>query len=162
MASTPYITLATFMSNTLLSRDDVLTVESISGNFTANRIAIWQAQIDARLNKRYAVPFATVPEIVLGWLVALVSLDVLIKRGYANSDEKFVEQIEVGAKTALDQITEAANSQTGLFDLPLVDGQPGSAITQGGPMGYAETSPYSWTDVQARNGVADDLRQGGS
>lgn len=117
--------------------------------FVESRLRIETSKINARLSKRYAAPFADpVPEIVLGWLVALVTPKLYQRRGWDPSDAQAAEIIK-DAETARDEILEAANSETGLFDLPLRDDGSKSAIGRGGPFSYAEPSPYEWTDHQA-------------
>lgn len=120
-------------------------------NFVTKRIATHQSWIESRLMKRYLAPFAApVPQIVIGWLVALVTLDVFSKRGFNPGSAQDEEAIIGRAQRARDEIKEAADSKDGLFDLPVRQDLPGtSAVTRGGPLSYSEASPYTWTDKQA-------------
>ena len=127
---------------------------SVPEFFTA-RLQFHTTWIDGRLRKRYAAPFdAPVPDIVLGWLEALFTLDFYLRRGF-NPESKQDAIIEERAKTAKAEILEAADSETGLFDLPLRQDTTTTGIVKGGPLGSSEESPYAWTDQQvrvARNG----------
>lgn len=116
-------------------------------------------KIRNRLVKRYDVDFTSpgpVPGAIKDWLTILVDIRVL----------KFVGGLPEGredgwAKEAAEQveteIKEAADSEKGLYELPLRNDVGGSAVNAGGPMGYSEASPYAWTDRQleyiARGGM---------
>lgn len=116
--------------------------------FVGSCLKIETSKINARLRKRYETPFATpYPEIVRGWLVALVTPLLYRRRGVDSSDEQIVA-VDAAAKAALDEMKEAADAVDGLFDLPLKQDDTSSAISKGGPLGYSEASPYTWTDVQ--------------
>lgn len=119
-------------------------------SFVNSRLQIESSRIDAILKKRYAVPFKDpVPEIVLGWLADRVRPLLYERRGWDMSDEQ-AQSIKDAAEAALVQMKEAADSDVGLYDLPLANDQSGtSGVVNGGPYSYAEASPYSWTDVQA-------------
>ncbi len=136
---------------------DVNALEANRSGFITKRLEIRTGEIHARLAKRYATPFSSdsPPDAVVGWLVALVTLDAYMARGFNPGSEQ--DGIVVAdSQRAQDAIKEAADSQTGLYDLPLRQDSVGtSGVTLGGPLGYSEASPYEWTDVQAeavRNG----------
>lgn len=104
--------------------------------------------INAQLRKRYDAPFvAPYPEAALGWLAVLVTPFVYRKRGIDPSDEQIVSA-EADAQRARDDIAKAADSETGLFELPIRQDVQTSAVTQGGPLSYSEADCYIWTDVQ--------------
>lgn len=116
--------------------------------FVDATLIIETSKIDARLRKRYAVPFAApFSEIVRGWLTAIVTPILYRRRGWDPSDLQQADIIAEADK-ALAELKEAADSNEGLFDLPLRQDNAASAITQGGPYGYAEPGPYDWIDVQ--------------
>ncbi len=163
----PYLTLEGFRVRTLLGVGEVDFVEADSPGFTAARIAIHTSWMHQRLRKRYgaSLPFGSkgpVPEIILGWLCALVALDVMRKRGM-NPSDPIAEMLTGDAARALEEIKEAADSEKGLFDLASV-GEPdgGSNVTTGGPLFYSEGSPYVNQDKQAIQGRREDSGRNGS
>jgi hypothetical protein len=106
----------------------------------------WSAWIDGRLRKRYAAPFtAPYPTAVTGWLARIVTAAAYHKRGIDPTDAQAADVMQDG-KDARAELEEAANSNTGLWDLPLAGGASG--ISLGGPRGYTETDPYTWTSIQ--------------
>ncbi len=117
------------------------------------------AQIDSRLRKRYDVPFASpVPEAVLRWETALLTRYFMGRRGFNPGSEQDKAMILDAATTAEAEMKEAADSKDGLFELPLTQGaNPDvTGVTKGAPLGYSETSPYVWTDIQACEGHFED------
>lgn len=109
------------------------------------------AKMNSRLAKRYAVPFdaSSVPAIMTSWLAAIVTPLVYRKRGIDPTDEQIVA-LDATAKDARDEIKEAADSDVGLFEIPLRVDNATSGVVNGGPYGYSEASPYCWTDVQRK------------
>lgn len=158
------LTVARFKVLTVLPASWVERVEADTPGFTQASIDSWSDHITSRLRKRYPRAFGTdgkpVPGIIEKWLNHLVTLDVDMKRGVSPTDEQF-DLIQKRAERALEEILEAANGQTGLFDLPTIDDGSISAIGAGAPLAYAEASPYSYTDVQARIGRQEDRNRGG-
>lgn len=96
-----------------------------------------------------------IPEVVLRWITDIGTPMVYRKRGINPSDPTYGD-LKDAATRAEEEITEAANSKDGLFDLPLSDDNAPSNVTQGGPLGYSETSPYAWTDIEANVGSNED------
>lgn len=118
--------------------------------FVDSQLIIETSKINSRLRKRYATPFADpCPEIVCGWLTLVVTPKLYERRGWDPSDAQ-AKSILDSAENALTEQKEAADCDEGLFDLPLRQDNPASAITQGGPFSYSEASPYEWMDVQER------------
>lgn len=147
-----YLTLAEWKSRTKMRAADVEDLEaSDPGKIDGFLLAHTERSINARLRKRYAVPFSSpVPECVLSWLTDLVTLDAFQLRGFNPSsmqDQLVVED----AKKANEEIKEAAESELGLFDLPLRQDTTASGITKPAPFSYAEASPYAWITVQAED-----------
>lgn len=102
----------------------------------------------------YAAP-PPVPEVVLGWVTTIITPDMYRKRGCSPADPQ-LELVEASRKEAWAEVKEAADSKEGLFDLPTNDATGNSAVTNGGPLGYTETSPYVGFDVQERAAYGED------
>jgi len=151
-----YVPLATFRSLSVIPRADTDSIEASSPGFIEARSALHQSWLEGRLRKRYAVPFdpAAVPAVVTLWLVSLLTLDAYAKRGF-NPDLPELKPMADAAQRALDEVKEAADSETGLFDLPLIDGSS-SAVVNGGPRFYSETSPYVGLDIQRQIATSED------
>lgn len=153
---TAYLTLDEFKTRTVMPSEDVDALEAAYAGFIASKLSEHSSRIDARLRKRYVVPFASpTPEIVLSWVERLTTKDAYLKRGFNPSSEQDAEII-ARAKAAEDEIKEAADANEGLFDLPLREDVPGtSGVSQGGPFGYSEQSPYTWMRKQ-REAASDE------
>lgn len=132
--------------------------------FVEARLAQIQALIEARLRKRYAIPFEEeVPETCKQWLVAIATPEIWPKLGWNPSSEQDATLIE-DRKNALEEIKEAANSEIALFELPLrQDIDPDrNGVVKGGPLGYSEQSPYVGFDRQFEAGSYEDSQGTGS
>lgn len=130
-------------------------IETADAGWTLVQVNYWSAWIDSRLRKRYSAPFqAPYPIAVLGWLARILDVRCLLRRGVAPTDEQF-QEFKADAERALAEIKEAADSQDGLFDLPLRADTTATGITQGAPLGYSEVSPYTWSQLQ-REAAADE------
>lgn len=101
-----------------------------------------------------------VPEAVLGWITAMVTVTAYDKRGRNPQDPAIVSALALRDR-ALEELKEAADSKDGLFDLPASE-DTDSAVTTGGPLGYTETSPYVWADQQRHVGRIEDRQGRGS
>lgn len=160
MAATSYLTLAQFRTRTCLASVDIDAVEADVSGFTDARLIANSARIDARLRKRYKVPFANTvgdpaPEVVCEWLQRMASVDVLMKRG-ADPNDPTVKRVIDAAEKAEAELKEASDAADGLFDLPMRDDEDESDITKGGPLFYTERSPYVAFDTQRRVGLVED------
>jgi hypothetical protein len=147
---TAYLTLAEFKVRTVMPSEDVDLVEARYPGYVAERLTLWSAWLNGRLKKRYAAPFETpYPDMILKWLTDIATVDVYKKRGWNPSSEQDADILK-DRDTALAEVKEACDSNEGLFELPLrQDLERGSGVSKGGPFGYAEASPYTWTDRQA-------------
>ncbi len=152
--TTPYLTFDQFRLRTVMPPEDVDLVEEKHAGYLVARLKINSSRINSMLSKRYATPFADPPpEIVLGWLDAMTTVDAYTKRGWDPADAQ--SKIIVDDRDrAFTEMKEAADAQNGLFDLPLREDLTGSGITRGGPLGYSEPDPYEWMRVQ------DEARRG--
>lgn len=100
-----------------------------------------------------------VPESVLRWLTTLVTDDSYRKRG-RNPQDPAMEDLRADVTRTYDEVAECANSNTGLFDLPINE-DADTAIVTGGPLGYSEQSPYTWADVQRDGAIQNDFARTG-
>lgn len=150
MALTAYLDLDGFKDRTTMPPGDVDSVESRRPGYIAKRLLVWTSEINATLAKRYKTPVAQPPEVLLGWLADLVTLDAYKARGF-NPGAEQDDLIEKAATRALERLTEVANGEKGLIELPLLEGavEEADAVTKGSPLGYSEVGPYEWVDVQA-------------
>lgn len=145
-----YLTVAEFKVRTVMPQADVDTLEVSEPGFLQQTLDDWSEEIDSRLAKRYAVPFKTpAPRVVKRWLVSIVSPIAYDKRGWNPQQDQAA--IREDAKTAKEEIKEAAEAEKGLFELPLIAGSEQSGVVRGGPFGYSEISPYVWADIQRAN-----------
>jgi hypothetical protein len=152
---TAYATYDEFRDLTIMPQHDVDGLETRAPGFIERQLEYWSRWVDSRLRKRYAVPFQPPhPVAVTGWVVRLTTYRAYLRYGIDATDAQ-TEEISRDADRVKDEIAEAADSATGLFDLPLAEGS-GSGISKGGPFVYSEASPYVWTDVQAETGRNED------
>ncbi len=136
--------------------DDVDLLEEREAGFLDATIGGVRAEVYAQLRKRYDVTFPSgVPDIVWRWIARIVTPEAYDKRG-GNPSDATLTTIRDAATLARTQIKEAADAEAGLYDLPLLADKSGSAITRGGPRGYAEQSPYSAKRRQVDAGRAED------
>lgn len=159
-----YLTLAQFKTLTVMPSSFVDALEVAQPGWVDIQLLYWSDWIDSRLRKRYAVPFvAPVPLAAQGWLTRIVTVRCYLRRGVDPTDQQYAD-IKADDVAARDELREAADSDAGLFDLPLrADLTATSGISQGNPRAYSEQSPYAWTDVQGRIGrQQDESGNGGS
>jgi hypothetical protein len=154
------MTVAQFRARTTMPQSDVDYIEATEPGFLQTTLDDWTEEIEARLRKRYSVPFSRTspPRTALRWLTKLATRDAYHKRGYNPSSASDREAVESSADKAMEELTEAANAKDGLFDLPTPT--DASGVTQGNPLAYTESSPYTWTSVQCADGRAEDGQYG--
>jgi len=151
-----YLDLAEYKKYSVLPSVDIDDVQTIQAGWIDRKLRAISRSIDARLRKRYVVPFESpYPDAVCDWVARIMDPQLLKKRGVDATDEQFISIAE-DAKAALEEIKEAANAEEGLFDLPAVDTADGSAISKGAPFVYSETSPYVWLDIEEETGRDED------
>lgn len=157
-----YLTLAEFKARSVVPSVAVDELEAMAPGFVLARLTIESAWIDSRLAKRYAAPFATpVPDVILGWVAAIVSEQVYRRRGVDPNDPQAEQYVE-DATRARNEVLEAANAETGLFLLPLRQDTPESGVSKGECLGYSEASPWVAFDKQARRGREEDAAGDGT
>lgn len=153
---TTYLDLDGFKALTVLPSEYADAIEDLSPGWIDAQLAQWSAHIDTRLRKRYAVPFeAPYPYAVTSWLTSIVTVRCYLRRGVDPNDLQFAE-IKADCDRAMAELKEAADSVTGLFDLPLRQDTTTNGISKGGTIGYSESSPYAWMDGQASTGRDED------
>jgi len=150
-----YLDFVGFKARSTMPDTEVDRVEAKWPGWILQQLASYSSQLDDQLAKRYPVPFREpVPEAIKNWLERIVTPRCYFKRGVNPSDEQF-QALSADAEAVWKQVALAADSNTGLYDLPLRQDTSESGITKGGPLVHSEQSPYSWTDAQAeavRNG----------
>ncbi|MCP3886463.1 MAG: DUF1320 domain-containing protein [Propionibacteriaceae bacterium] len=151
-----YLDLAEYKTYSILPSVDIDDVETIQAGWVDRKLRAISYAIDARLRKRYTVPFSSpYPDQVCDWVARIMDPELLKKRGVDATDEQYVS-IEENSREAKEEIKEAANAEEGLFDLPIADTADASAISKGAPLGYSEASPYVGMDVQEDTGRDED------
>ncbi len=143
-----------FRTRTIMPDHDVDELWGLRSGYLEAACAGALADIVARLRKRYRTPFTDAsgsnprPEIVVAWQTKIVTPEAYRARGYNPADPQ-MEWAEKDRDRTYEQIKEAADAENGLYDIPLLVTQDPTGIVKGGPLGYAEPSPYDWTDVQS-------------
>lgn len=159
MATTPYLDLDGLKALSLLPDAAIDEIDSANPGWFSATLVERSAWINARLAKRYDAPFASpYPEIVTGWLAKMVTWRATFKRGYVPTDLS-ATQLKDDSDAAEKEVLEAANSEVGLYELPLRADTDESGVSKGGPYGYSEQSPYVWYDRQ-RSVASDEDRNG--
>lgn len=157
-----YCTVTLFKKHSEMPSVFVDQLETAEPGFLDVQLERASRDVDARLAKRYAVPFASpVPDVVVGWVARIVAPRAWRKRGVDAQDVDF-EQVQRDAEAAWAEVKEAADSAEGLFDLPLRADTTASGISKGGPFGYSEQSPYVWTDQQVDVAREEDSNRRGT
>jgi hypothetical protein len=150
-----YLTTSTYLNFTVLPAEYHAEVEARYPGWIAEQIGIWGEVIDSRLRKRYAVPFAApIPVAVQMWLARLLDVRLLLKRGVDPTDAQFVE-LNRSATDVMAELKEAADSNTGLYDLPLT-AQGGTAILRQQPLGFSNAGPYAGFRSQRDRSYSDE------
>lgn len=117
--------------------------------FVTSRLAIGTSEINGLLRKRYQTPFdVNTPEVVLGWLTDIVTPELYRRRGW-DPEEDDSKDIIASGERARAQMQLAADSQAGLWELPLRNDETSSGVSKGTPLWSSDASPYSWIDAQA-------------
>jgi len=151
-----YISLSEFTSMSVMPASDIAQLEVTSPGWIAAQSDLISRHIDARLRKRYRVPFVTVPVAVQMWVTSILTHRAYLKRGVDPTDVQS-QTIVDDATRAQEEVLEAANCDTGLFDLPLLsEYNAASGAVKGAPLSYSEQSPYVWMDNQYNLAKGED------
>jgi len=157
-----YLTLDEFRVRTRLPIEYVNQAEQASPGYVDACLQDQSSYIDSRLFKRYATPFKLpYPIAVIRWVVQLVTLDVWLKRGF-NPTDLDAQVYRDLYNTAITELAEAANAETGLFELPLRADTEATGIHHRTTRSYTQSSPYVWKRDQYRRGRTEDRNGGGT
>lgn len=159
-----YLDVAGFRARTIMPGEDVDELELRAAGWLQTRIDDVGDEFDDQLRKRYDVPFGvagtprtSVPRTIIRWLVAIVTRDAYLKRGFNPASQQDEAGIFGTAARAEEQVALAANAETGLYELPLRADDVANAVTRGGPQADAQQSPYTWATLQ-RDDARDEDR----
>lgn len=154
---TGYLDVAGFGMRSIMPSEKIQRLESKSAGWLQTKLNSKSAWINAKLWKRYKVPFENpAPEIVLDWLAALVTPEAYAKIGYDPSSEQDKASIIEPADNARDEIDEAADAENGRFELPLRQDTSTAGISRGTPFSSSQASPYAWQTQQRDKGRNED------
>jgi hypothetical protein len=146
------LSLAEYKSITTINTS-IVDVCAAKGKSVQTWLNLKWAHVKSRLVKRYSVDFTApgpVPEKIVEWLVVLVDIEVWKcvggnpegrEDGWYDKDRDRVEA----------ELKEAADADTGLFELPLRNTDPtgASAVSKGGPLVESFNTVHGWFDAQA-------------
>jgi hypothetical protein len=102
-----------------------------------------------------------VPDVMIRWIVDMTTPRVFERRGVHPSNDDAIKLMFEREATAAREVADAANSETGLFDLPLNTDTGGSGVTAPAPIAHSQASPYHWMNIQRARGRREDNRGGG-
>jgi hypothetical protein len=129
-------------------------IERLKSGRCLTRASGCQGEIDGRLRKRaanlsqYPVPFIDpVPPKVLEWMGALLT-PILHRIGGIQSSDQQQQDIKAARDKALEEIKEAADAVTGLYDLPLTADSQETMIVEPATLAYSEQSPFTGKHLQ--------------
>jgi phage gp36-like protein len=156
-----YLTVDEFRVHTIMPDEQIESLETVKPGWLGAQLESSSRWCDSYLAKRYAVPFpAPYPEAVKSWLVRMVTLRAAMAHGYPASDEQRALYI-ADADKAEEEVKQAADGNLGLIDLAPSD-QSAARVQFGGPLAYAESSPYVSKDVQRDRARREDFNRRGS
>jgi hypothetical protein len=143
-----YVDRAFFEAHSTMNPADVDAFEVAWPGRLATLFASWSRFVDGLLRKVYVVPLQEpAPIEVRLAVVRIVTAEAFKILGYRpGSSEKEVSDADAAA--ALASLKELAAAD-GRLELPLKDEAPeAEGPGKGAPLGYSETSPWTWTDIQ--------------
>jgi hypothetical protein len=145
-----YLTLVQYRAITTLD-GSIVDLCGTKGKNVQRWLDLASAHIRSRLVKRYAIDWSEVanqpvPDKIIEWLILLVDIPVCKCTG-AIPEGRVDDWIREDEKRVNDELKEAADSENGLFELPLRE--PGvSAVNKGGPLVTSNTTIYGFFDAQ--------------
>ena len=158
-----YLTVEQYRLKTLVPTNVLDAIETRTPGWLAEQLNLVSERIFAQLGKRYQQwADANKYPVVLGeWISRIMDVRVYLKRG-VNPDDPQYQTLKELHDTAWKEVNDAANSETGLFDLAAEQGGTTSGLTRSGPLAYSEASPYVAFDQQSETGHNEDTNRGGS
>jgi len=151
-----YLTLAEYRLRSRIPGSYIDDLEVAYAGYVDAMVAQVSAAIDARLAKRYAVPFdAPAPIAVQAWVTQIVDLQVWLKRGFDGTTLDG-EQYVRASQQAYDEVREAADAKDGLYDLPLRSDTTASGIARTAIRWQSNASPYVARSKVAQRGRTED------
>jgi len=148
-----YVTADRFIDLTVLAEERVAELNVRNPNYLPANIEHVLRTIEDRLRHKYAIPFPPAHPTIEGWIVCIVQARAALRVGIDPGDPGYAECVRL-AEQADTQIAEASKPESAAWNIPLISATDGSAISKGAPFGYAEASPYTWTDVQYEEGTS--------
>jgi len=157
-----FIDLDTFKDATIAAPEWADEVHARYPTFFAKQFALVSAYMEGRLRKRYPNAFVEpYPLQLVDWAAHILTYRMMNRRGIDATDEQ-AEDYRNNHDRAVKEVDEASDSENGRWDIPLRADTTATGITQPEPLGYSETSPYVWMDVQAETGIQEDASGGGT
>lgn len=151
-----YLTVTQFKLAGVIPPQLVDQLETAQAGWVDRQLQLNSSWVDAKLAKRYAVPFSDpAPDIVLSWVARLTTLACFLRRGVDPNDAQF-QEIQESAVSAKAEIHEAAGAVHGLYELPLREDTTEQGISRGGPRYQSDQSPFAWRDRQVEAGRLED------
>lgn len=126
--------------------------------FVNRQISLLRGSIYNRLRRLYSIDsmVQSEPDIIKLWIAALVVLKIYRKRGIDPTDLQFQEFKEQAAFIE-QQIDAAANAESGLYDLPLLNSNE-SAKRKIKVLSSNQADPGAWKRVQQDRAFIERLR----
>lgn len=146
-----YATPADVRLKGVLLPSDVDRVEGRFPGITQARLDTAHARLNAKLMKRYRLPFQTpVPQCLVWYEAVIVSYELLADVRGLNPESGQGPRVEQAYQEAQEWLKAAVDPEHGDVELRAAEAGLGpSAVNAGGPFGYSEASPYAWIDAQA-------------
>lgn len=143
-----YLTTSEFKDICAIAPSDIDQLETKYPGFTQKTLDLVSSKVDARLRKRYAAPFAApYPECIQDWVARISCIPILLRIGIVPTDEQFVA-LKDDAELAKKELSEAADGNAGLWDLPLRQDTTTTGLSQDTPLMLTSAGPYAWIDDQ--------------
>ena len=153
-----YATLQQVRRLGVMRPSDIDRIEAQEPGITLERAEAVTSVLNSKLMKRYRLPFMQPYPLSLAKYVAVVvSYELLTDVRGLNPESDQKDAAEKALAKVEAWLTAAVDPEGGDVELRAAEAGLGpSAVSAGGPYGYSEASPYTWTDAQV-----DAIRGGG-